>query len=114
MFVMPWLRWPCWRWLFCNCRSRQTLAWPCCSPWRSAQATQTVCLQNGRRTANINLAIKEKAGNITNMFTTTLLGIAIVVFLCMGYVFPAVVLGGVVVAQLVSLIFVSSLLEKKM
>ena len=41
-----------------------------------------------------NLAIKEKAGNITNMFTTTLLGIAIVVFLCMGYVFPAVVLGG--------------------
>ena len=61
-----------------------------------------------------NLAIKEKAGNITNMFTTTLLGIAIVVFLCMGYVFPAVVLGGVVVAQLVSLIFVSSLLEKKM
>lgn len=35
-----------------------------------------------------NLAIKEKAGNITNMFTTTLLGIAIVVFLCMGYVFP--------------------------
>ena len=48
------------------------------------------------------------------MFTTTLLGIAMVVFLCMGYVFPAVVLGGVVVAQLVSLIFVSSLLEKKM
>ena len=43
-----------------------------------------------------------------------MLGIAIVVFLCMGYVFPAVVLGGVVVAQLVSLIFVSSLLEKKM
>ena len=31
-----------------------------------------------------NLAIKEKAGNITNMFTTTLLGIASVVFLCMG------------------------------
>lgn len=99
------------------------MAWPCCSPWRSARATQTVCLPNGRAQDSEyqkhvmderNLAIKEKAGNITNMFTTTLLGIAIVVFLCMGYVFPAVVLGGVVVAQLVSLIFVSSLLEKKM
>ena len=61
-----------------------------------------------------NIAIKEKAGNITGMLTTTLLGISLVVFVCMGYTVPALVVGGIILVQLVSLICVSSLLEKKM
>lgn len=61
-----------------------------------------------------NIAIKEKAGNITGMLTTTLLGISLVAFVCMGYTVPALVVGGIILVQLVSLICVSSLLEKKM
>ena len=61
-----------------------------------------------------NIAIKEKAGNITGMLTTTLLGISLVVFVCMGYTVPSLVVGGIILVQLVSLICVSSLLEKKM
>ena len=48
------------------------------------------------------------------MLTTTLLGISLVVFVCMGYTVPALVVGGIILVQLVSLICVSSLLEKKM
>ena len=61
-----------------------------------------------------NIAIKEKAGNITGMLTTTLLGISLVFFVCMGYTVPALVAGGIMLVQFVSLICVSSLLEKKM
>lgn len=57
---------------------------------------------------------KEKGGNITGMLTTTLLGISLVVFVCMGYTVPSLVVGGIILVQLVSLICVSSLLEKKM
>ena len=33
-----------------------------------------------------NIMIKEKAGNVTNMVNTTLLGLATVIFICLDYV----------------------------
>lgn len=61
-----------------------------------------------------NIAIKEKAGNITNMITLTLLGLATVVFICLDLLLPAIVTGAIITVQPVILIIVSNMIEKKM
>lgn len=60
-----------------------------------------------------NIAIKEKAGNITNMITLTLLGLATVVFICLDLLLPAIVTGAIITVQPVILIIVSNMIEKK-
>ena len=61
-----------------------------------------------------NIAIKEKARNITNMITLALLGITTVIFILLDYLVPAIITGVIVVAQPIILIIVSSIIEKKM
>ena len=61
-----------------------------------------------------SILIKEKAGNITNMFNTALLGLMTVVFIDLDYVIPAIITGIVVAIQPIILIIISSVLEKKM
>lgn len=61
-----------------------------------------------------NIAIKEKAGNITNMITPALLGITTVIFILLDYLVPAIITGVIVVAQPIILIIASSIIEKKM
>lgn len=61
-----------------------------------------------------NIAIKEKAGNIANMATMALLGLATVIFIAFNYIFPAIVTGVIVAVQPVILIVISNALEKKM
>lgn len=61
-----------------------------------------------------NIAIKEKAGNITNMITLTLLGLATVIFICLDLLLPAIVTGAIITVQPVILIIVSNMIEKKM
>lgn len=61
-----------------------------------------------------NIAIKEKAGNITNMITLTLLGLATVGFICLDLLIPAIVTGAIITVQPVILILVSNRIEKKM
>lgn len=61
-----------------------------------------------------NIAIKEKAGNITNMITLALLGLATVVFICLDLLLPAIVTGAIITVQPVILIIVSNMIEKKM
>lgn len=61
-----------------------------------------------------NIAIKEKAGNITNMITVVLLGLATVVFICLDYIVPAIVCGAIIAFQPIVLIVVSNMIEKKM
>ena len=61
-----------------------------------------------------NIAIKEKAGNIANMATMALLGLATVIFIAFNYIFPAIVTGVIVAVQPVILIVISNTLEKKM
>ena len=61
-----------------------------------------------------NIAIKEKAGNITNMITITLLGLATVAFICLDLLIPAIVTGAIITVQPVILILVSNRIEKKM
>lgn len=61
-----------------------------------------------------NIAIKEKAGNITNMITLALLGITTVIFILLDYLVPAIITGVIVVAQPIILIIASSIIEKKM
>lgn len=60
-----------------------------------------------------NITIKEKAGNITNMITLTMLGIVTVIFICFNYIVPAIIIGGIIAIQPIILIIVSSLIEKK-
>lgn len=60
-----------------------------------------------------NIAIKEKAGNITNMITLTLLGLATVIFICLDLLLPAIVTGAIITVQPVILIIVSNMIEKK-
>lgn len=60
-----------------------------------------------------NLAIKEKAGNVTNMITMVLLGLATVLLLLLDYVLPAVITGLIIAVQPVILIFVSHSIGKK-
>lgn len=61
-----------------------------------------------------NILIKEKAGNITNMFNMVLLGLITVLFIALDYLIPAIVTGMMIALQPVILIFISRLLEKKM
>lgn len=60
-----------------------------------------------------NVIIKEKAGNITNMFNTILLGVATVIFICLDYIIPAIIVGSIIAIQPIILIIISSVLEKK-
>lgn len=60
-----------------------------------------------------NIMIKEKAGNITNMVTIVLLGLATVLFIALDYIIPAVVTGIIVAVQPLVLIIISSAIEKK-
>lgn len=61
-----------------------------------------------------NIIIKEKAGNITNMFNTILLGVATVIFICLDHIIPAIIVGSIIAIQPIILIIISSVLEKKM
>lgn len=61
-----------------------------------------------------NIAIKEKAGNITNMINMTLLGIITVALIFMDYIIPAIFTGVMVAVQPVILILVSNSIEKNM
>ncbi len=61
-----------------------------------------------------NIAIKEKAGNITNMVTLILLGWATVLFIALEYVVPAIVIGVIVFVQPIILICINNSIEKKM
>lgn len=61
-----------------------------------------------------NIAIKEKAGNITNMITLILLGLATVTFICLDLLLPAIITGTIIVVQPIILIIASNIIEKKM
>ena len=61
-----------------------------------------------------NILIKEKAGNVTNMVNTVLLGLATVIFICLDYVIPAIITGTIITVQPIILITISTMLEKKM
>ena len=61
-----------------------------------------------------NIAIKEKAGNVTNMITLALLGLATVIFICSDMLFPAMITGAIIAVQPVILIIVINRIEKKM
>lgn len=61
-----------------------------------------------------NTAIKEKAGNVTNMITLALLGLATVMFICSDMLLPAMITGAIIAVQPVILIIVSNRIEKKM
>lgn len=61
-----------------------------------------------------DVAIKEKAGNITNMVNMVLMGCATVVFIALDYIVPAVILGVIVFIQPVILIVTSNCVEKKL
>ena len=60
-----------------------------------------------------NIAIKEKAGNITNMITLMLLGIAMLIFITLNYMVSAIIVGVIILIQLLVLIIASSIIEKK-
>ncbi|MFQ5037124.1 hypothetical protein C4T88_10335 [Clostridioides difficile] len=61
-----------------------------------------------------NISIKEKAGNVTNMVNTILLGLATVIFICLDYLIPAIITGVIIAVQPIILIIVSNMIEKKM
>lgn len=61
-----------------------------------------------------NISIKEKSGNITNMITMVLLGIATVIFISFDYLISAIITGVIILIQPIILIIVSNLIEKKM
>lgn len=60
-----------------------------------------------------NILIKEKAGNITNMFNMVLLGLMTVVFIALDYIIPAIITGVFVAIQPIILIIISNMIEKK-
>lgn len=60
-----------------------------------------------------NIAIKEKAGNITNMITLVLMGWVTVIFIMLDYIVPAILLGVIIFLQPILLILVSNQIEKK-
>lgn len=61
-----------------------------------------------------NISIKEKAGNVTNMVNTTLLGLSTIIFICLDYLIPAIITGVIIAVQPIILIIVSNMIEKKM
>ena len=58
-----------------------------------------------------NIAIKEKAGNITNMITLMLLGIAMLIFITLNYMVSAIIVGVIILIQPLVLIIASSIIE---
>ena len=60
-----------------------------------------------------NIAIKEKAGNNTNMITLMLLGIAMLIFITLNYMVSAIIVGVIILIQPFVLIIASSIIEKK-
>ena len=60
-----------------------------------------------------NIAIKEKAGNITNMITLMQLGIAMLIFITLNYMVSAIIVGVIILIQPLVLIIASSIIEKK-
>ena len=56
-----------------------------------------------------NIAIKEKAGNITNMITLMLL----LIFITLNYMVSAIIVGVIILIQPLVLIIASSIIEKK-
>ncbi len=60
-----------------------------------------------------NIAIKEKVGNITNMITLMLLGIAMLIFITLNYMVSAIIVGVIILIQPLVLIIASSIIEKK-
>lgn len=61
-----------------------------------------------------NISIKEKTSYITNIITITLLGIITVIFIALDYIIPAIFTSAIVFLQPIILIFISSLIEKRM
>lgn len=61
-----------------------------------------------------NISIKEKSGNITNMITTVLLGIATIIFISFNYLIPAIITGAIIAIQPIILMIISNRIEKKM
>lgn len=61
-----------------------------------------------------HIMIKEKTGNITNMVNTTLLAFATIIFICLGYIIPAIITGLIITIQPFILITISTMLEKKL
>lgn len=59
------------------------------------------------------VAIVEKTGNITNIITLFLLGIALCIFFGLGYKIPAIIVGVIIAIQPLIAFFVSSMIEKK-
>ena len=53
-----------------------------------------------------NIAIKEKAGNITNMITLMLLGIAMLIFITLNYMVSAIIVGVIILIQPLVLIII--------
>ncbi len=61
-----------------------------------------------------NIAIREKAGNITNMLNMVLLGTVTVVFIILDYIIPAIIVGVILAIQPFILIAISTHIGKKM
>lgn len=61
-----------------------------------------------------NISIKEKSGNVTNIITMALLGIATVMLISFNYIIPAIITGTILAVQPIILIIVSNMIEKKM
>lgn len=60
-----------------------------------------------------NIMIREKAGNISNMLNMMLMSLATVIFIALGYIIPAIVIGVLVFVQPFILIAITGRLEKK-
>ncbi len=60
-----------------------------------------------------NIMIREKAGNISNMLNMMLMSLATVIFIALGYIIPAIVIGVLVFVQPFILIAITERLEKK-
>ena len=60
-----------------------------------------------------NIAIKERAGNISNMIRLVLMGCVTVIFIMLDYIVPAILLGAIISLQPILLIFASNQIEKK-
>ncbi len=61
-----------------------------------------------------NISIREKSGNIMNIITLVLLGIATIIFITFDYLIPACITGIIIAVQPIILIIVNNAIEKKM
>ncbi len=60
------------------------------------------------------IAIKEKSGNVVYGINILLLGIAMILFIALGYKIPTIVTGVILAVQPIILVIVSNIVEKKM